>query len=279
MESEAEEMMAVLSSSQLRSAGKQKEALAVTFEHSHTSVGIASLLEMDAEFEDGLLEGRFGRSSGNLPSLNLDGGQRSSAESVESFGMEDWPVDALLDTGGYSNDDAVAGVSNTAMLSQTVRGLASEHIRSVFERFDVNSSGDLDTFELSSAVAELIGRKPSTLQVAAMVSAAGAEATNVLTIDQFDHLIRTFDWDSAATDSPLPIGLYEIVFQKERLGFRVRNVSSLETIVVSVIIDSELNGKMNVKDTVLAINGSPLGRVSDHKVNVCCCQVIICRCS
>jgi hypothetical protein len=193
--------------------------------------------------------------------------------------LEDWPVDALSDMGGYSNDDAVAGASNTTMLSQTVRGLASEHIRSVFERFDVNSSGDLDTFELSSAVADLIGLKPSTLLVAAMVSAAGAEATNVLTIDQFDHLIRTFDWDSAASDSPLPMGLYEIVFRKERLGFRVRNVSSLGTIVVSVIIDSELNGKMNVKDTVLAINASPLGRVSDHKVNVCCCQVIICRCS
>ena len=38
-------------------------------------------------------------------------------------------------------------------------------LRSVFAKFDVNGSDDLDVFELSAAVAEMTGRIPTTVQV------------------------------------------------------------------------------------------------------------------
>ena len=43
--------------------------------------------------------------------------------------------------------------------------LTEEQILDVFTRFDTDSSGDLDTFELSHAVTELLGRPPTTAQV------------------------------------------------------------------------------------------------------------------
>ena len=38
-------------------------------------------------------------------------------------------------------------------------------IQDVFKRFDKDDSGDLDTFEMSAAITELMGQAPSTGQV------------------------------------------------------------------------------------------------------------------
>ena len=182
---------------------------------------------------------------------------------AESFGMEDWPEDE-----GEFAGDSGEEIERSNVLTETARSMDIDQIRAVFNHFDANHSGDLDTFELSSAVAELIGRDPNTQQVAAIVSASGAQ-DSALSFDQFVHLIHTFDWDLAAKFAlVLPDGLYEVVFHKERLGFRVKNIEHLEIIVVSVILDPDLQGKVHINDTVVAVNGAQLGRVKDHKVRL-----------
>ena len=43
--------------------------------------------------------------------------------------------------------------------------LNEDRINDIFKTFDVDGSGDLDTFELFHAVGELMGKAPSTAQV------------------------------------------------------------------------------------------------------------------
>jgi len=144
-----------------------------------------------------------------------------------------------------------------------------EHVKAVFAKFDTDGSGDLDTFELANAVAALVGRSPSTSQVLAMVQAAGVGDKNTLSLDDFERLVHTFDWDEDEADTAstgLGPSVYELEFGEQKLGFRVRNVAERGIIVVSQVSSPIIMGLVGVEDTVLAINGAPLGYVTDHQV-------------
>jgi Ca2+-binding EF-hand superfamily protein len=148
----------------------------------------------------------------------------------------------------------------------TVMELTENQIQACFTKYDADSSGDLDTFELSNAVTELLdGVVPTTSQVMAMVALSGAQ-DNKLTREQFSSLIQRFDWGSAAATAALGSSFYEHVFPDTSLGFRVRSVAGRGLIVVSKVVDPSLAGFISENDTVLAVNGAPLGFVTDHKV-------------
>ena len=155
-------------------------------------------------------------------------------------------------------------------VAPSVKSLSADEIEDVFTKFDMDGNGVLDTFELAAAMATLLGRPPTTVQVMAMVAASGAER-NELTRPQWSHLVRTFDWESKELLSGLGESVYEVVFPNDSLGFRVRSVASKGIIVVSKVADAALEGVIGPNDTILAVNGAPLGFVTDHKVCVVCC--------
>lgn len=59
---------------------------------------------------------------------------------------------------------------------------------------DRDSSGDLDTFEMAAAVESLLGAPPTTKQVMAIVEEFDDDHTNTLDLDEFENVIREFDW-------------------------------------------------------------------------------------
>jgi len=186
-----------------------------------------------------------------------------------------------LSTGGTPLDTARSAASTSASSVGSLKSVDQQRIDAVFERFDGNRSDDLDVFELSGAVEALVGVRPATPQVAAMVNAAGAAKTNRLSRSQFRRLVQTFDFDAGANrlggggpapDEGLGASVYELEFFEEKLGFRVRNVEGGDKtgisgkIVVSHVVSTALEGLVGVGDTVLAVNGAPLGIVKDHTV-------------
>ena len=142
--------------------------------------------------------------------------------------------------------------------------LNDDRIRDIFNQFDANNSGDLDTFELFHAVEEMTGHPPSTVLIGAMVDFAGAsETNNALDLDQFMKLVRQFDWEAEEHAIGLPEGLYEVDFPNQSLGFSVQKVPGKGMISVSKIGAPELKSELSIGDTVLAVNGAPLG-VIEH---------------
>ena len=102
-------------------------------------------------------------------------------------------------TSALNNDVIVSGHVDDSCESQqpdTATDIGLERtdlVASVFRTHDWNNSGNLDVFELASAVAEIWGKPPSTAQVSAMVHASDATATNALTLQQFSDLLSK-DW-------------------------------------------------------------------------------------
>jgi hypothetical protein len=159
-------------------------------------------------------------------------------------------------------DDRSDGASSN--LSQ----LSDSNIVDVFARFDTDGSDDLDLFELSNAITDLLRRPPTTKQVAAMIKSSDHTVHNTLTLAQFTKLVREFDWESDDLLSELGDHIYEHSFHGDLLGFRVRSIVSEGIIVVSEIVDPELESVISLDDTVVAVNGAPLGFVTDHRVNM-----------
>lgn len=164
----------------------------------------------------------------------------------------------------------------------------------VFAEFDADGSGDLDTFELAHAIEALTGRAPPSAEVAALVKASGAAATNnSLTLAQFTFLVRTFDWAesarlhnsaaarglaSDATASGLGPRQYEHTFMHESLGFQVRAgaTAGRGRVVVAGVTAPALHGVVASGDAVLAVNGAPLGWAVDPKVCDACVSAGVC---
>jgi hypothetical protein len=145
------------------------------------------------------------------------------------------------------------------------RALTDEHIQEAFKRFDTDKSGDLDYFELANALAALLPTPPSTPKVMALIKASGNDSTtNKISIAQFKTMFQSTDWESP--DSGLPASMYEVSFPDAKLGFSVRSVPEKGIIVVLAVVDQKLAGTVKPNDTVIAVNGAPLGYVSDHKV-------------
>jgi Ca2+-binding EF-hand superfamily protein len=165
---------------------------------------------------------------------------------------------------GAQNDEDLAA----AKASLCPNEYNSAMIADVFRRFDWDASGDLDTFELSSAVAELWGHAPTTAQVAAMVRWVGAHESNSVTLPQFEVML-TQDWSNdshqieslSGGESAISGTLYEESFGAGPLGFGVIWDADKSRIVVS-LLSTELMGKIEIGDGILAINGAPLGKVN-----------------
>mmetsp|Transcript_28461 Transcript_28461/g.63541 ORF Transcript_28461/g.63541 Transcript_28461/m.63541 type:complete len:516 (-) Transcript_28461:74-1621(-) len=146
--------------------------------------------------------------------------------------------------------------------------LSEAKVAEVFARFDADHSGDLDTFELSSAIEGLFGSPPGTKQIMAIVAAAGT-TTNTLDMAQFKDLARKFGkghFDRVSDEIGADQYFYEHSFGKPSLGFGVRNIPELGTIVVSKISDPDLVGAIEIGDTVIAVNGAPLGWIKETRV-------------
>ena len=201
------------------------------------------------------------------------------------------PIAAAAEDDGETNADVPAPpaeveatnsqASNDTQKSQ-ISLMPNEDIAATFRKYDVDNSGDLNTFELANAICELMGRSPTTVQVVNMIAScvreseeAGEEAkqNNSLSLAQFTRLCKTFDWDGDEFINGLADTIYEHTFEEpfsktSRLGFRVRNVDKRGLIVVSKIVDGNdaLADKVGVNDTIIAVNGAPLGFVTDHSV-------------
>ena len=59
---------------------------------------------------------------------------------------------------------------SAAVVRNSINELDADEIEQVFQQFDQDKSGDLDTFELSAAIKALLGKAPSTGQMIAIVS-------------------------------------------------------------------------------------------------------------
>jgi len=92
----------------------------------------------------------------------------------------------------------------------------------------------------------------------------------------FIAMMRDFDWSVTAEESEHAQadaqlledqGLYEVDFQKSKLGFKVRNDPTRPgEIAVSAIMDADNEGRIHLGDGVLAVNGAPLGYANDHRI-------------
>lgn len=137
-------------------------------------------------------------------------------------------------------------------------------IRETFDHFDTDESGDLDYFELSNALAELLSTPPSTPKMMSLIKASGNESTsNRLSLAEFTAMLRSPVW--SAPDPGLPASMYEVVFADDKLGLSVRSVVEKGLVVVLAVVDQRLIGVVNLNDTVTAVNGAPMGYVTDHK--------------
>ena len=131
----------------------------------------------------------------------------------------------------------------------------------------------------------------------AIVDEFDDDGTNTLDIDEFENVIREFDWTNEEWLSAMSQDLYELSFGKPKLGFSVANKEGTGTIVVNRLHDPDLllpvesetgaeeeqarlvslmmgggafarppQQRLYLGDTVVAINGAPLGWVTDHQV-------------
>ena len=159
----------------------------------------------------------------------------------------------------------MSGAPATPVAPRPVRpsDMSPERIMTVFAQYDVDGSGDLDTFELAAAVTEIYGQRPKTPQIHAMVRMAGAEKTNSLRPEQFASLVKSFNFE--AISGLLPANAYEVEFEHESLGFRVKNNQEKGVIIVSQITMPEYEGRMAVGDVVCAVNGAPMGFVTSSR--------------
>ena len=119
-------------------------------------------------------------------------------------------------------------------MASTPRELSDERISEVFSKFDCNNSGDLSKFELSNAVTELLGKPPTTTQVAAMLEVAQFNGFG-LSLAAFAFLVRNFDWEAKELLEGLGDDVYEVVFPNPSLGFVFRFVPERGIVVVSKI--------------------------------------------
>jgi prefoldin subunit 5 len=151
--------------------------------------------------------------------------------------------------------------------------LSDKFVGAVFEKFDVDKSGDLSVFELSKAAAELLGRQRplSTVQVSAMVAASGLGGFGTgsygLSLQAFTRLVRNFDWAGETLKAGLGEGVFEYEFVDEALGFSFKHEPDRGIITVARISKEGLRLVLHEDDTILAVNGAPLGFVSDPMVS------------
>ena len=132
-------------------------------------------------------------------------------------------------------------------LAGHVAALTDDQIMEIFDRFDLDNSGDLSPFELSKAVTAVIHREPSTKQIMDLlhsVDNGNAEEHNTLTKDEFLTALKTFEWKARDFTAP-PVSffggvIYECDFWKPTLGFRVKMDEQDGLLSVSDVVDDDV---------------------------------------
>jgi hypothetical protein len=161
-------------------------------------------------------------------------------------------------------------------MANTPRSLSDGQILEVFTSFDRDASGDLNTFELSNAVAALLGRPTSTREIWAMVESVGKEGSTSLTLEEFRSVINFFDWDAEDLKEGLPGNLFEHTFAHDKLGFGFQVHAESGQVTVSKVAAPSLDEILCVGDSMIAINGAPIGIVDDTKVSFVCLGLKLC---
>lgn len=121
--------------------------------------------------------------------------------------------------------------------------------------------------EVASAIAAAKGRGASHVPLTySMADPEDADGAN-LPLGK----VSSSASEAAASKSPPRIelatpGLFELTFADPKLGFGVRCVQEKGLIVVAEIADVQLQGKICPNDTVVAVNGSPIGFITDQSV-------------
>jgi hypothetical protein len=87
--------------------------------------------------------------------------------------------------------------------------------------------------------------------------------------DEYDDDVHDGGGDEGSSDADDPtglgVGVYELTFAHETLGFRVRSVASEGALVVSHVTDPALAQVVGLRDAVVAVNGVALGAVADPR--------------
>jgi Ca2+-binding EF-hand superfamily protein len=166
--------------------------------------------------------------------------------------------------GGGSGGGYPAGQHEAVYLS----GLSDGRVGQVFSEFDRDGSGDLDTFELADALGAILGRPATTREVWGVISHGELEGDAALSLEQFDAVLRSFDWADPALAEPLPDAVFECTFADEKLGLAVVVDEGGAVLVSRLGSSGQLSGVVEVDDQVIAVNGAPIGFMENAKVIV-----------
>jgi Ca2+-binding EF-hand superfamily protein len=139
-----------------------------------------------------------------------------------------------------------------------------------FTKFDRDGGGSLDVFELGPCLAEALGRAEkgpvATSLVQVVCKIYDADGSGKIDLDEFLAMVKGFDWAGKGSelekqDAELlkQQGLYEAVFRKKSMGFKVKNDKQNPGEALVSSIDEDNQGHMFLGDTVVAVNGAPLG--------------------
>ena len=119
----------------------------------------------------------------------------------------------------------------------------------------------MDNFELAPALADLLSRPVSTTLLHALIHAHDTTGRGKMNMTEFLRLIKEgpeVGWGEMAEEihrAPLEEGLYEVLFAKPSLGFRVKNDQAFPgCVIVSSILDPDNEGRMHLGDTVCAVS-------------------------
>jgi len=158
--------------------------------------------------------------------------------------------------------DPASETTNKVAAQSTVTNLNQSEIEAIFKRFDWDESGKLDSFELSRAIEVAWGRAPTMTQVLAMIDGVSGDFS--LSLEQFTNVLKT-DWSTVSEPEEIDVA-FDVLFSNDALGFEVAFDETSGEIYVDSITDSDLIGRLDIGDTVLAVDSVPLGAVSNPSV-------------
>jgi Ca2+-binding EF-hand superfamily protein len=156
--------------------------------------------------------------------------------------------------------NAVASAAS-APTTSTVMAKTPSEVEAIFTSFDTDGSGDLDTFELLNAIQAVWGQAPTTAQIMAIIETLGVYDTGQISLQQFSDVLAT-DWSGITTVDGIE-DAYEVMIEKDLLGFDVSFDEVNGRLAVKAVSDPEISAQVDVNDAILAVNGAPLGYVSD----------------
>ena len=121
---------------------------------------------------------------------------REDEMSVASVGNGKSAVtfDEVAPGAGGSASEVTSATTGSVPVTVTTKAWSFEDTFEVFSKFDRDGSGDLDAFEISPALEELLGRHPSTRLIAELMDRYSGNHHG-LNLDEFITMMSEFDWE------------------------------------------------------------------------------------